>query len=144
MPIRPENRGRYPAEWPEISKRIRFGRADGRCECEGECGVDHARELSRIHGFFVRHSRCFERHGEPHAITGSIVVLTVAHLDHTPENCDEDNLRAMCQRCHLALDRPRHIANARENRRRRRALGDLFGGPTEAELGAAKRRPAPC
>lgn len=23
-------------------------------------------------------------------------MLTVAHLDHTPENCDPENLRAMC------------------------------------------------
>jgi len=37
-----------------------------------------------------------------------MVVLTVAHLDHTPENCDEANLKAMCQRCHLAYDGPHH------------------------------------
>lgn len=23
MPIRPENRARYPADWPEISRRVR-------------------------------------------------------------------------------------------------------------------------
>ena len=138
MPIRPENRERYPADWGEISKRIRFARAEGRCECRGECGIDHALERTLFRGFVVRHSRCFEQHGEPHTITGSIVVLTTAHLDHTPEHCDDDNLRAMCQRCHLSYDRPRHVANARENRRRRRALRDLFGGPTEAELAAAK------
>ena len=33
-----------------------------------------------------------------------IVVLTVAHLDHIPENCDDDNLKAMCQRCHNNYD----------------------------------------
>lgn len=27
MPIRPENRDRYPKDWPEISRRIRFERA---------------------------------------------------------------------------------------------------------------------
>ena len=41
MPIHPDNRARYPKEWPAISKRIRFERAGGRCECEGECGHDH-------------------------------------------------------------------------------------------------------
>ena len=27
MPIRPENRRRYPDDWPQISERIRFARA---------------------------------------------------------------------------------------------------------------------
>jgi hypothetical protein len=29
--------------------------------------------------------------GAPHPVTGSRVVLTVAHLDHTPENCEAHN-----------------------------------------------------
>jgi len=33
-------------------------------------------------------------------------VLTVAHLDHTPENCEPQNLKAMCQRCHNKYDAP--------------------------------------
>ena len=36
-PIRPENRDRYPSDWPAISLRIKE-RAGWRCECEGECG----------------------------------------------------------------------------------------------------------
>lgn len=42
--------------------------------------------------------------------------LTTAHLDQTPENCDEANLRAMCQRCHLAYDLDQHVTNARRTR----------------------------
>lgn len=146
MPIRPENRDRYPADWPEISKRIRFERAEGRCECRGECGGNHLAELwaDTWKKWPRSNHRCAAWNGEPHPVTGSRVVLTVAHLDHTPENCDDLNLLAMCQRCHLNYDRPRHLVNARENRRRRLALGDLFGGPTEAEIEAAKRRPTPC
>lgn len=95
-PIRPENRGRYPADWPDISLRIRSGRAAWRCECVGECGRGtHA-------------GRCPNRQGQPAYGTGSLVVLTVAHLDHTPENCTPDNLRAMCQGCHLHYDRDHH------------------------------------
>jgi hypothetical protein len=30
--------------------------------------------------------------------------LTVAHLDHTPENCGADNLRAWCSVCHCRND----------------------------------------
>ena len=105
MPIRPENRRRYPPNWRQISDRIRFDRAQGRCECEGECGTGH------------RGYRCYAEHGSPHPITGSIVVLTVAHRNHRPEDCDEQNLFAACQRCHLGYDRAHHT----DTRRRRRA-----------------------
>ena len=121
-----------PVDWPEISRRIRFERAGGRCECEGECGIDHAEENDAF-GFclpgFVGHpdERCNAKHERPHHVTGSMVVLTTAHLDHTPENCDDNNLRAMCQRCHLAYDRETH----RQTRRSRMALGDLFDGPRQ-------------
>lgn len=41
-----------------------------------------------------------------------MIVLTVAHLDHTPENCSPDNLRALCQRCHNRYD-AKHRAETR-------------------------------
>lgn len=111
MPILPENKTRYPENWPAISNRIRFDRAGGRCECTGQCGHDHI-------------GRCTAEHGHAHPVTGSGVVLTVAHLDHMPERCDDGNLLAMCQRCHLAYDAPHHYAT----RRAGRAVGDLFEG----------------
>lgn len=118
MPIKPENRARYPRDWPQISLRIRRERAGDRCECRGECGHDHD-------------GRCRERNGQLHSVTGSAVVLTVAHLDHTPENNREENLRAMCQRCHLAHDRPEHARNARRTFSARRVAAlnnlELFG-----------------
>jgi hypothetical protein len=40
--------------------------------------------------------------------TGSNVVLTTAHLNHTPEDCSDENLKAMCQGCHLHYDRGHH------------------------------------
>jgi 5-methylcytosine-specific restriction endonuclease McrA len=117
MPIRPENKDRYPDDWPEISNRIRFERAGGRCECDGECGINHG-------------GRCEARHGEPHPITESIVVLTTAHLDDPdPENCADENLKAMCQRCHLNFDAAIHKANAMRTRTaklREGSVGDLF------------------
>lgn len=97
MPIRPENRKRYPSDWREISARIRNKRAAGRCECEGECRTGHQ-------------GRCEALNGQPSPATGSVVVLTVAHLDHAPEHCDDANLKAMCQRCHLAYDADHHAA----------------------------------
>jgi hypothetical protein len=95
-PIRPENRHRYGPDWPDFSRDIRFNRAEGRCECQGEC-------LRGTHD-----GRCTNTHGQPAYGTGSKVVLTVAHLCHTPE-CRE-HVKAMCQGCHLHYDRDHHAA----------------------------------
>ena len=111
MPIKPENRKRYPKDWKEISARIRFDRAKGRCECDGRCGHDHG-------------GRCEAMHGMPHPVTGSKVVLTTMHLDHEPENCDEENLLAGCQKCHLSYDAEHHAKTRRatKEKERRRIL----------------------
>lgn len=103
-PIRRENRDRYPPDWKAISTRIKFGRAQGRCECDGECGRGHD-------------GRCPNRHGEPAYGTGSKVVLTTAHLNHTPEDCADTNLKAMCQGCHLHYDREHHAQTRATTRR---------------------------
>lgn len=47
------------------------------------------------------------------------IVLTVAHLDHNPANNAPENLRALCQRCHLRYDQKIHAASARRTRARR-------------------------
>ena len=103
MPIRPEERDRYPANWKQISREVR--EASG-WQCEGS----------------PDYPDCRAENGQPHPVTGSKVVLTVAHLDHTPENVDRSNLKAWCQRCHLNYDKEHHA----QTRRRRLALGDLF------------------
>lgn len=117
MPIAPEDRARYPSDWKDISKRIRFDRAGGRCECAGECGLHSGR-------------RCCEVHGEPAVFAKGMIVLTTAHLDHTPEHCEDDNLKAMCQRCHLRYDVDHHRASARRRRDEKvgqRSLPDVVG-----------------
>lgn len=116
MPIRPENRERYPADWPAISLAIKRDRAGWRCECAGECG--------RPEAHLADDGRCRNRHGEPRwggAPGQCAVVLTTAHLDHEPENCDPNNLLAMCEGCHLHYDRAHHAAG--RERRRIDALG---------------------
>lgn len=102
MPIRKSEKSRYPKNWKEISLRIRE-RSGGRCECTTECGL-HAEW------------RCVEVHGTPAIFAKGKVILTTAHLDRQPENCSPDNLKAMCQRCHLRYDRPQHAENARVTR----------------------------
>jgi hypothetical protein len=96
-PVKPENRGRYPANWSEISTAVKQ-RAAWRCECVGECGGYHPSPCGRRHGETIH-----QWDGKPYP-----VVLTTAHLDHTPENCDPQNLKAMCQACHLGYDRDHH------------------------------------
>lgn len=118
-PIRPENRARYPDDWREISNGIKIDRAKGRCECVGECG--------RPYLHLDVDDRCRNHHGQPAWQTGSNVVLTTAHLDHTPENCDPANLKAMCQGCHLHYDREHHAqTRAAAKRAEDASLAGLF------------------
>lgn len=57
----------------------------------------------------------------------TIIVLTVAHVDQDPANNTDDNLAALCQRCHLKHDQVQHIVNSRATRRKRKAAGNLPG-----------------
>ena len=92
MPILAENKARYPRDWKLRSRFVRFYRAKNRCEW---CGATN---------------------GKPHPITGSRVVLTVAHVfDERPEAASLLNLAALCQRCHN-----RHDAPGRQQRRKER------------------------
>ena len=121
-PIRPEERSRYPDDWRAISERIRRIRARNRCECDGRCGRPRGHEHDPATGSL----RCAARNGQPAPVSGARVVLTVAHLDHTPENNDEANLMALCQRCHLAYDHDHHAETRRRTRAARAGQELLF------------------
>lgn len=107
MPVRASERARYPANWRSIAQDVKEA---ARWVCEGS----------------PKYPDCRAAHGQPHPVTGSTVVLTVAHLDHAPENVARSNLKAWCQRCHLTYDAQHHAANAAATRAARRATGDLF------------------
>lgn len=116
-PIRSSERARYPQDWRQVRARI-LARAGGRCECMGECGLHRDHPGPR---------RCEERNGQPAKWARGRVVLTVAHLgDPSPENCADDNLKAMCNRCHLRHDTPQHQRNAAQTRRVKKRNGELF------------------
>jgi|SRR5580765_3485483 len=94
----------YPPYWKQFSLYIRKERAGDRCE---ECGIQNGVENER----------------------GSIVVLTVAHMDWENGPCDckqrtgmkcarPDHVLALCQADHLKRDIPKHIA------RRQRTLAN--------------------
>lgn len=102
----PMDKRRYPADWKAISLRIR--ERDGwRCKW------------------------CAAENRQPNPRTGSIVILTVAHLgtphaDGTPgdkhDKMDvrDENLAALCQACHLRFDTQEHMQNAARTRRMKR------------------------
>ena len=98
MPIRPENRMRYPSDWKSAIRPSILARAGNRCEGSPDF------------------PDCRAANHEPHPDTGSRVVLTIAHLDHQPENCEPENLRAWCQRCHLRYDLGHHLMTRRKTR----------------------------
>lgn len=120
MPIKPENKHRYPADWPWIRLEV-LERANNACEF---CGVrDRAWGWrDKVGEFYYATPSELTALGHvkpPFTIKGRggnllriiEIVLTVAHLDHTPENNSLDNLRALCQRCHLNHDRRHHVKN---------------------------------
>ena len=102
MPIRAENKARYPKEWPLISLWV--------CVCAG-----------------WRCEWCDAVQGQPNPATRSRVVLTVAHVfDHSPESVTPGNLAALCQRCHLRHDAAHHKATRERTRRAALGTGDLM------------------
>lgn len=137
MPIKPENRSRYPANWNEIRAAI-LARAGNCCEkCKVENGARVARGAGPFAGTFqtddaeVYDAETGEhlarvRMSEYQVKNMVTIVLTIAHLDHTPENCDPTNLRALCQMHHLRHDAKHHAETARATRHERKAMGDLF------------------
>lgn len=123
---RKAQRKKYPKNWRMISKRVRFERAQGRCEwCNkphGQTvrvgakgcwalsdGIWHDQFGRRIPGPMPWPSSDWWKHviahgGEPPQIRESVVTLQTAHLDHDPQNCADENLAALCQFCHAEYD----------------------------------------
>lgn len=102
MPIRPENRARYPKTWKQMVERARE-RSGNRCECDGKCGIEH------------EGGRCNAANHEPHPRTGSKVVLTLAHEHGVPlEETSIERMFHACQRCHNRYDAPMRRAGIRE------------------------------
>ena len=109
MPIRPENKSRYPDDWS--SSIVPCVRARSGNRCEGS----------------PAYPDCRARNGEPHPVTGSIVVLTVAHLEGAAlETRKLHELRHWCQRCHNTYDAPMRRAGIARRAHEARAAGDLF------------------
>ena len=88
----PMDRSLYPANWDEIALYVKE-KADWKCQV---CGKQCRRPGEK----FDTHKR----------------TLTVAHLNHIPMDCRDENLKAMCAVCHLKYD-AKHHAETRKNKR---------------------------
>lgn len=119
MPVRPENKHFY--ETPEFKRARAQVRERSevdqvcehtgelyrvmRCECVGDCGLDHG-------------GRCVEVHLRDGQRVNGRVVLSTAHVDQDPSNNRLDNLRMLCQLCHNRIDAPHRARNGASTRHR--------------------------
>ena len=118
MPIKPENKKLYPTDWKEIRAEI-LERAGNRCEF---CGVENNsigyRDGDKFYELPNSHQSDLDSEDNRWKIIK--IVLTIAHLDHNPENNGvkgrRRNLAALCQKCHLTYDARHHAKNARKTR----------------------------
>ena len=92
----PMERDRYPVEWGRIARQKKES-TGWKCE---RCG----KQCRKPGEPFDTHKR----------------TLTVAHLNHTPEDIRAENLMAMCAPCHLRYDAMHHA----ETRRKKREVKD--------------------
>jgi hypothetical protein len=129
-------RDRYPDDWEAISAHVRFVRAGNCCEA---CGAPNGQLIWRKPGTaeFIT-DPLDDPHGD-FALQATRVVLTVHHIgvvkpDGTPGDphdkmdCRDENLIALCQRCHLLADLPTHIANAAATRARKKREAVVASG----------------
>lgn len=142
MPIKHENKARYPANWKTVRAAI-LERAHNCCE---QCKVPNRSRIARgggpdIDTYQMDDAEVYcantgkhlgrRRMSEYNLLRMVDIVLTIGHLDHMPENCDPANLRAWCQRCHLRYDAAHHAETARETRRSRLNNMELFAASTK-------------
>jgi 5-methylcytosine-specific restriction endonuclease McrA len=128
VPIKPENKAKYPKDWPAIRARI-LDRAKHKCEW---CGVANYAIGQRDSKGSFREMGMME--AEAAHLDGERVVkivLTIAHVhDPDPSNCADENLAALCQRCHNLHDGPMRRSNAAATR-------DAKKGPMLFQMPAA-------
>lgn len=142
VPIKAENRALYPADWKRISQEAKE-RAGWKCQHPGckasqySIGIWHV--VDGVHQWAEQYPPeptwgearqvAAEAFWEVQHVGGkpcTVIVLTVAHLNHEPADCRPENLAALCQRHHLAYDHHHHQANAQATRRAKAGTLELF------------------
>jgi hypothetical protein len=133
MPIRPELRHFYRTPEYKAARERVVKRAGNRCE---QCGKPNHRRVwvysskacgqywTAVKGDGQKWTYCFTGESGGFKLFGRQweqvrrirVVLTVAHLNHTPGDDRDENLKLLCCWCHLNYDKLHH----RETRRTRK------------------------
>lgn len=129
MPI---NKSLYPKNWREISLAVR-SHANWTCQNCGKPCRQPGQSWDEFHAHLLHEVEFpwFEQAAEELPAGGfkyypTRFVLTVAHLDGNPANCDPSNLKALCAPCHLRLDVNQHVRSRSGSKyQKRRVQGQL-------------------
>ena len=115
MPVRPEQRGKYPKNWPAIRRAI-LERARHCCEWPG-CLAPNYEWIRRNADDLADWLPADALIPVGLAYRPPVqIILTISHTDHDPQNNDPANLRALCQLHHLRHDAGHHATTRRETR----------------------------
>lgn len=104
----PMDRRLYPKNWDEIARRIKQS-ANWQCEnCDRPCllpkedFLDFLMRMNWTVGEVI--SAMLDQRGRVKASKEVRFVLTTAHLNHCPDDCRRENLKALCSVCHCRMD----------------------------------------
>lgn len=108
----PMNRKLYPADWDAIARQIKDAAGWTCQECGKPCirpGESRDDFWERIQGSTWEKDLVESVDDEEFGVIEVPVrfgrfILTVAHLNHRPEDCRPENLRAWCSCCHGRFD----------------------------------------
>lgn len=129
MPIRAENKVRYPKNWTsQIRPRI-LARSAHSYEPNEDCVAWPRCEMCAVfdRSWIERGATMEDWQPSLEGLEGSVyIILTIAHLSDEIEDCSDENLRAWCQLCHNRYDAPKRAAGIQARARAERASGDLF------------------
>lgn len=82
----------YPSNWRDLALAIKE-KAKWTCQgCQRICRKPGETQAE----FWVRLGKTDDKIGR--------YTLTVAHLNHAPDDCSPDNLKALCSACHCRYD----------------------------------------
>lgn len=99
----PMDRSRYPKNWDEIAFKIK-SEVSWRCEgCDRPCRIPKESDSELIERICAL-PNWVEDLADEDKLKLARFTLTVAHLDHIPENCARTNLKALCSVCHCRMD----------------------------------------
>lgn len=123
MPIKKENKKLYPKNWKQIREQI-LQRAGNKCEF---CGVkNHLIGYRDANGKFIESTGMQQEADKLDGEKVFKIVLTIAHLNHNPQDNSPDNLRALCQKCHNNYDKEHRKETRKRTLEQIRGQNELF------------------